>query len=308
MSANWSSSSRATTPSRSDRTWSTGAPSASATTSTARVRALQRVEHIELKCSQQNVVATKPLDRGPDRRSWWWFVVGPWSALVGHGVGFLQLRIRGIARFGHGCCPAYGRRMILPKKSLCIILSCASAASASANSESIATRSPRCRTLSQTGPNSSGRYGSDPRISDPRVEQVPERGNRRLVTGGVPAVDESAANTDREERRSKESGAHVVENHVDPGTLGDSPGRSQPHRAVRLLATWSAPSASARSHFSSVPAVASTVAPACLASWMPAVDTPEPAAWIITVSPAWSSPTSNSACAAVRYAVGKVAA
>ena len=70
--------------------------------------------------------------------------------------------------------------------------------------------------------------------------------------------------------------------------------------SVRLLSTWDAPNSSARWHFSSVPAVASTVAPAFTANWMAATDTPDPAAWIITVSPAVSPPTSNSPWAAVR--------
>ena len=56
--------------------------------------------------------------------------------------------------------------------------------------------------------------------------------------------------------------------------------------AVRLLQTKSHPIVSARSHFSSVPAVAITVAPRCFASWIAATPVPEPAAWIITVSPA----------------------
>ena len=77
---------------------------------------------------------------------------------------------------------------------------------------------------------------------------------------------------------------------------------------VRLLRTWSAPISSARSHLASVPAVASTTAPACLASWMPATDTPDPAAWIITVSPAARLPVANRAWPAVSHTVGKVAA
>ena len=75
-----------------------------------------------------------------------------------------------------------------------------------------------------------------------------------------------------------------------------------------MLSTWSAPSSSARSHLASLPAVASTVAPACLASWIPATDTPDPAAWIITVSPAESLPAPNRAFPAVIHTVGKVTA
>ena len=77
---------------------------------------------------------------------------------------------------------------------------------------------------------------------------------------------------------------------------------------VRLLKTWVAPSCSASSSFSGEPAVASTVAPASTASWIAATDTPLPAAWISTVSPALSPPTGNSACDAVRKQVGNVAA
>ena len=59
---------------------------------------------------------------------------------------------------------------------------------------------------------------------------------------------------------------------------------------VRLLQVSSAPSSMAIAHFSLLPAVASTVAPACLAHCMAATETPLPAACISTVSPALSPP------------------
>ena len=48
---------------------------------------------------------------------------------------------------------------------------------------------------------------------------------------------------------------------------------------------WSRPSASRRASFSSLDAVASTVAPARLASWIAARPTPPAPAWMSTVSP-----------------------
>src|SRR6266536_1057943 len=56
---------------------------------------------------------------------------------------------------------------------------------------------------------------------------------------------------------------------------------------------WSMPYSRRRSSFSSLDAVASTVAPARFASWMAARPTPPPPAWIKTVSPACKWPNSN---------------
>ena len=108
------------------------------------------------------------------------------------------------------------------------------------------------------------------------VEQVAERGDRghvarRVAARHQPPVDARGRTATARTARCRRGRTPCSR----PRPTVTS--RAQPATSpVRLLSTWSAPSCNARSHLSSVPAVASTVAPACLASWMAATETPAP--------------------------------
>ena len=71
---------------------------------------------------------------------------------------------------------------------------------------------------------------------------------------------------------------------------------------------WSSPSSPSRSSRESLEAVASTRAPARLASWMAAMPTPLAPAWISAVSPACRRPNSNRQSSAVPKGTGTQAA
>jgi hypothetical protein len=75
------------------------------------------------------------------------------------------------------------------------------------------------------------------------------------------------------------------------------------------LTPWSRPNSSRkRASFSSLPAVAITVAPARFASCTAAIPTPLAPAWIKTVSPFWSRPNSKRQSSAVPNGIGTHAA
>ena len=57
----------------------------------------QGVEHVEFERGQQHVIPPEPLDDSPNRRRGRGLVIGEGSALAGHGVGLLQLRVGRVA-------------------------------------------------------------------------------------------------------------------------------------------------------------------------------------------------------------------
>ena len=77
-----------------------------------------------------------------------------------------------------------------------------------------------------------------------------------------------------------------VDDEVDAPAVGEPSGLVGEVVVAVVDAVVEARTAPSRSSLSSVDAVASTVAPARLASWMAAMPTPPAPAWISTVSPA----------------------
>ena len=88
----------------------------------------------------------------------------------------------------------------------------------------------------------------------------------------------------------------------EPQHLAGHVGRGVVDAVVQAVARASRP------RRSSLDAVASTVAPAALASWMAARPTPPAPAWTSTVSPARRWPNSNRQSSAVPYSIGTPAA
>ena len=105
-----------------------------------------------LQRGEQDVVPAVPFDGGPDRCRRRRLDVGPGPPGPGHGVRRLELRVGRVTR-GSG----HGRSRIFPNTPGPSRVSCASAASASENSEWMATWKRSRQKRSHTGPNSSGR-------------------------------------------------------------------------------------------------------------------------------------------------------